>query len=150
ARMTGFWTDDAAFAGWTPDDELARFLAAGPPPIVLTLSSLPVADPARVVTLHAEAAARLGVRLVIQQGWAGRKATNLPAGAAVRHDDLLFTGHVPHAWLFARCAAVIHHGGIGTTAQALRCGRPMLIEPYCNDQFFNAGRVADLGVGVAV
>jgi UDP:flavonoid glycosyltransferase YjiC (YdhE family) len=45
---------------------------------------------------------------------------------------------------------VIHHGGIGTTAQALRCGRPMLVEPYCNDQFYNAARVAALGIGAAL
>jgi UDP:flavonoid glycosyltransferase YjiC (YdhE family) len=49
-----------------------------------------------------------------------------------------------------RCPAVIQHGGIGTTAQALRCGRPMLVEPYGNDQHFNAGRIAALGVGAAV
>lgn len=150
ARMTGFWFDDDVSAEWAPGADLVRFLDAGPPPLVLTLSSLPVKDPARLVTLHAEAAAKLGARLIIQQGWAGLDRSALHDSAATDMRDLHFTGHVPHAWLFARCAAVIQHGGIGTTAQALRAGRPMLVEPYCNDQFFNASRVAALGAGAAV
>jgi UDP:flavonoid glycosyltransferase YjiC (YdhE family) len=150
ARMTGFWFDDPPPGDWSPDPDLARFLEGGPPPLVLSLSSLPVEDPGRVVTLHAEAAALLGARLVVQQGWAGLTRSGLSPAAAVRDEDLHFAGHVPHSWLFPRSAAIIHHGGIGTTAQGLRCGRPMLVEPYCNDQFFNAGRVAELGVGAAV
>jgi UDP:flavonoid glycosyltransferase YjiC (YdhE family) len=149
-RMTGFWFDDSPTPSWTPCAVLERFLDAGPPPLVLTLSSLPVADPARVVTLHAEAAALLGARLIIQQGWAGLSRGEPPESAAIHETDLHFTGDVPHSWLFPRCSAVIQHGGIGTTAQALRCGRPMLVEPYGNDQHFNAGRIAALGVGAAV
>jgi UDP:flavonoid glycosyltransferase YjiC (YdhE family) len=149
-RMTGFWFDDSPAPNWTPCAALARFLGAGLPPLVLTLSSLPVVDPTRVVTLHAEAAAMLGARLIIQQGWAGLSRRELPESAAIRETDLHFTGDVPHSWLFPRCRAVIQHGGIGTTAQALRCGRPMLIEPYCNDQHFNGERIAALGVGAAV
>jgi UDP:flavonoid glycosyltransferase YjiC (YdhE family) len=149
ARMTGFWFNDPAL-DWMPGEELTAFLDSGPPPLVLTLSSLPVQDPARVVTLHATAVALLGARLIVQQGWAGLTRENLPASASIRDEDIHFTGHVPHDWLFPRCAAVIHHGGIGTTAQAFRCQRPMLVEPYGNDQFFNAQRVAALGAGVAV
>jgi len=150
ARMTGFWFDDAMTPDWSPDPGLSAFLAGGPPPLVLTLSSLPVEDPARVVRVHAEGAARVGARLLIQQGWAGLSRSDLPASTASGEENLHFTGHVPHDWLLPRCRAVIHHGGIGTTAQALRVGRPSLVEPYCNDQFFNAARVAELGVGTAV
>jgi UDP:flavonoid glycosyltransferase YjiC (YdhE family) len=150
ARMTGFWFDEPTADDWSPDSALAAFLDGGPPPLVLTLSSLPLEDPARVVALHAEAAARIGARLIIQQGWAGLGRSDLPASSNVREEDLHFTAHAPHDWLFPRCSGVIHHGGIGTTAQALRCGRPMLVEPYCNDQFFNAARASALGVGAAV
>jgi UDP:flavonoid glycosyltransferase YjiC (YdhE family) len=61
----------------------------------------------------------------------------------------MFAGFLPQDWLFARAAAVIHHGGIGTTARALRHGCPMLVEPYGNDQFINAKQVLLLGVGAA-
>jgi UDP:flavonoid glycosyltransferase YjiC (YdhE family) len=149
ARMTGFWFDEPAAGDWSPDPALGEFLARGAAPLVLSFSSLPLEDPARVVALHAEAATLLGLRLIIQQGWAGLTRDHLPAAPGIRAEDIFFAGHVPHDWLFPRCAAVIHHGGIGTTAQALRCGRPALVEPYCNDQFYNAGRIAALGVGAA-
>jgi len=149
-RVTGFWFNEPVGDAWAPDPALAAFLAEGPEPLVLTLSSLPVEDPARVVMMHAEAATRLGFRVIIQQGWAGLSGDSLAASSIVRPETIHFVGHVPHDRLFPRCAGVIHHGGIGTTAQALRCGRPSLVEPYCNDQFFNAGRVAALQAGAAV
>jgi UDP:flavonoid glycosyltransferase YjiC (YdhE family) len=57
---------------------------------------------------------------------------------------------MPQDWLFSRAAALIHHGGIGTIARALRNGCPMLVEPYGNDQFFNARQLLLLGVGAAM
>jgi UDP:flavonoid glycosyltransferase YjiC (YdhE family) len=146
-RMTGFWFDHDP-GDWSPDPELRDFLDVEPGPLVLTFSSLPVQDAPRVVASHAEAAARLGRRLLVQSGWAQLDRAARPDGeipGAVR-----FAGSLPHAWLFPRAAAVIHHGGVGTTAQALRCGRPMLVEPYGNDQFFNARRVLRLGAGAAM
>jgi UDP:flavonoid glycosyltransferase YjiC (YdhE family) len=147
ARMTGFWFDHDP-GDWLPDGELLDFLDVEPRPLVLTFSSLPVQDAARVVDLHVEAAARLGRRLLIQSGWAQLDPTVLPG--AVMPEAVRFAGSLPHAWLFPRALAVIHHGGVGTTAQAMRCGRPMLVEPYGNDQFFNARRVLALGVGAAM
>jgi UDP:flavonoid glycosyltransferase YjiC (YdhE family) len=147
ARMTGFWFDDD-LGDWSPDEELVDFLDVEPRPLALTFSSLPVQDASRVVALHVEAAARLGRRLLIQSGWARLDRAALPDG--VMPGAFRFAGSLPHAWLFARVLAVIHHGGVGTTAQAMRCGRPMLVEPYGNDQFFNARRVLRLGVGAAM
>jgi UDP:flavonoid glycosyltransferase YjiC (YdhE family) len=147
ARMTGFWFDDDP-GEWSADPELLDFLDVEPGPLVLTFSSLPVQDAARVVELHMEAAARLGRRLLIQRGWAQLDPSALPG--EVTPEAVRFTGSLPHAWLFPRAAAIIHHGGVGTTARALRCGRPMLVEPYGNDQFFNARRVLGLGVGAAM
>lgn len=146
-RQTGFWfaEDDGT---WAPSPALRGFFEAGEPPIVLSLSSLPVSDPAHVVKVHAEAAVNLGRRLLIQQGWAGLDASGLPAG--IDRSLVHFAQYVPHDWLFARAAALIHHGGIGTIARALRHGLPMLVEPYGNDQFFNAQRILMLGVGAAM
>lgn len=147
ARLTGFWFDDPATAADAASAAVEEFLAGGEPPLLLTFSSLAVEDPAPIVALHAEAAARVGRRLIIQQGWANLGPEALPWSVDLA--NVCFTRYVPHAWLFPRVAAVIHHGGMGTTAQALRCGLPMLVEPYCNDQFFNARRIAALGVGAA-
>jgi UDP:flavonoid glycosyltransferase YjiC (YdhE family) len=115
---------------------------------VLALGSLPVGDAARVVTVHAEAAARLNRRLLIQKGWADLGPESLLDPAL--SDRVHFSGFAPHSWLFSKASAVIHHGGIGTTSQAMRSGCPMVIEPYGHDQFFNAQRIIGLGVGVAM
>jgi UDP:flavonoid glycosyltransferase YjiC (YdhE family) len=144
-RPCGFWFHDQE--GWRPDPALERFLARWPRPLVLSFSSQPLLDPGAVLALHLGAAARLGRGLLVQRGWADFTAERLPHG----HDPdaVLFTDFIPQGWLFQRAGAVIHHGGIGTIARALRHGCPMLVEPYGNDQFFNAKRVVALGVGAA-
>jgi UDP:flavonoid glycosyltransferase YjiC (YdhE family) len=116
--------------------------------LVLTFSSQPLRDPAAVLGAHASAARRLGLRLVVQRGWAGFDPAMLPE--PVDSSSVHFAGHVPHEALFGRALAVIHHGGIGSTAQALRQGCPALVEPHCNDQFFNALRIRELGVGTTL
>ena len=147
ARMTGFWFE-SHLGNWSPDDELLAFLDVVPKPLILTFSSLPVQDASRVLALHVEAAARLDRRLLVQRGWAHLDQQALANRAT--GERVFFVGPLPHAWLFQQVSAVIHHGGIGTTAQAMRCGRPMLVEPYGNDQFFNARRILALGVGAAM
>lgn len=146
---TGFWLpDDPAWRDWQPSAALARFVEAEPAPLVLAFGSLPVADPASVLAVHARAAARLGRRLVVQRGWARFSPRDLPPdvpAASVR-----FIGAAPHDWLFARAAAVISHGGIGSLARALRAGCPVAVEPYGNDQFYNARQVVALGLGAAL
>jgi UDP:flavonoid glycosyltransferase YjiC (YdhE family) len=148
AHMTGFWFDERAefsVSAETGDPRLDEFLAHGDKPIVLTLSSQVVKDAAHVTALHALAAQRIGCRLIVQKGWAGLGPEALPR--SVDPDRTYFAGFVRHERLFPRVAAVIHHGGVGTMARAMQCGVPMLVEPYCNDQFFNANRVTALGVG---
>jgi UDP:flavonoid glycosyltransferase YjiC (YdhE family) len=61
--------------------------------------------------------------------------------------NVLFVKDVPHSWLFPRMAAVVHHGGAGTTAAGLRAGIPSLVTPFMLDQFFWANKVVKLGVG---
>ena len=75
-------------------------------------------------------------------GWAGLRAEALPT-------SVIMVDSVPHAWLFPRMAAVVHHGGAGTTAAGLRAGAPSILIPFFGDQAFWAGRVRALGVGPA-
>ena len=149
AQATGFWLpDDPAWASWQPTRALARFVDVEPRPLVLSFSSLPLADPARVLAAHARAASQLGRRLIVQRGWADFSPRQLPRD--VDHDDVLFTGEAPHDWLFARCDAVMLHGGIGSIARALRSGCPVVVEPYGNDQLLNARQVLVHGLGAAM
>ena len=145
--FTGFWIHEPpAWRDWRPDRETGRFIESGEPPLVLTFSSLPVRDAATVVRVHARAAALLERKIVMLGGWAGFDGADVPPDCK---DRVLVRQEMPHGWLFERAAAVIHHGGIGTVARAATHGLPMLVEPYGNDQFFNAWRVVTLGIGAA-
>ncbi len=149
ARQTGFWFyQDPAWQDWRPDRALQQFMEQDPPPLVLAFSSQPLEDAQSVVAVHVRAAAQLGRRLLIQQGWADFNAAHLPPECD--RTQVKFAGFMPQDWLFSRAAALIHHGGAGTTARALRNGCPMLVEPYGNDQFFNARQILLLGVGAAM
>ena len=147
-NMTGFWFyEDPAWSNWQPSQQLQEFFEQDQEPLVLAFSSQPLKNPREVVEVHVQAAAKLGRPILIQHGWAGFSQDHLPAD--IDRTRVMFAGFLPQDWLFARAAAVIHHGGIGTTARALRHGCPMLVEPYGNDQFLNAKQVLLLGVGAA-
>jgi UDP:flavonoid glycosyltransferase YjiC (YdhE family) len=121
--------------------ELKAFLSAGPPPVVFTLGTSAVGAAGRFYHESADAAARLGVRAVLLTG---AFAQNRPDAEISR--DVLVLERAPHQLLFPRASAVVLHGGIGTTGQALRSDRPMLVVPHGHDQFDNAYRVTRLGV----
>jgi UDP:flavonoid glycosyltransferase YjiC (YdhE family) len=121
--------------------ELKAFLAAGSPPVVFTLGTSAVGAAGRFYHESAAAAARLGVRAVLLTGGFER---NRPDGEL--SSDVLLVDRAPHQLLFPRASAVVHQGGIGTTGQALRSGRPMLVVPHGHDQPDNAHRVTKLGV----
>jgi UDP:flavonoid glycosyltransferase YjiC (YdhE family) len=89
---------------------------------------------------RAQTVGRTGQRAVISTGWGGLRPENPP-------DDVHVVDGVPHDWLFPRMAAVVHHGGAGTTAAGLRTGKPSVICPFITDQFFWGRRVHDLGAG---
>jgi len=149
APACGFiFVEDSHWSHWQPTPELERFMETDPSPLVLSFSSLPVQDPRRVVEIHARAAQKLGRRLLIQEGWAGFEREHIPRD--VKEGTILLAGFIPHDWLFSRAAAIICHGGLGTIARALRNGCPLLVEPFGNDQFFNAKRVLELSVGSAM
>jgi UDP:flavonoid glycosyltransferase YjiC (YdhE family) len=122
-----------------PPAELLKFLEAGEPPLVFTLGSSAVLDPGNFYREGAEAARRLGKRAVLLMG-RNAAPVALPPG-------VLGLGYVAFSQVLPRAAAVVHQGGIGTTGQVLRAGRPMLVMPYNFDQPDNAARIARLGAG---
>jgi UDP:flavonoid glycosyltransferase YjiC (YdhE family) len=122
------------------DVELEDFLAAGEPPVVFTLGTSAVGAAGGFYRESVDAAAKLGVRAVLLTGGF---AQNKPA---VLPPNVLLVDRAPHQLLFPRASVVVHQCGAGTTAQALRSGKPTLLVPHGHDQFDNARRVRKLGV----
>lgn len=141
AVVTGYWFLDRADE-WQPPDDLQAFLAAGAPPVYIGFGSIFGRDPARLTRLVVEAVQAAGVRAILARGWGGLtlEGIDLP-------NTIFPIEAAPHDWLFPRVAAVVHHGGCGTTAAGLRAGRPTVICPLFGDQPFWGARVADLGAG---
>lgn len=132
-NLTGYWFLDEP--AWEPPGELAEFLAAGPPPVYVGFGSMVPKD-SEMTGLMVRTALRLaGVRGIVQ----GDPASSDEQVFAVRD--------VPHSWLFPRMAAVVHHGGAGTTAAGLRAGVPTVVCPFFGDQPYWGERVAALGAG---
>jgi sterol 3beta-glucosyltransferase len=139
--ITGYWFLPPP-PRWSPDQsgELARFLASGPPPVYLGFGSMTQGDAAAHTHLALRALELSGQRGVLATGWGALAHTAAPP-------HVHFVDDVPHAWLFPQMAAVVHHGGAGTTGAGLRAGVPSLITPFLADQAAWAARVVDLGVG---
>ena len=126
------------------DPALSRFLEDGPPPIVFTLGTSAVMDAGQFYQDSAVAARRLGRRAVLLVGQEpSNRPTSLPEG-------IVAFDYSPFSELFLRAAAIVHQGGVGTTGQAMRSGRPMLVMPYAHDQPDNAERVRRLGIARTV
>ncbi|MGD3111894.1 glycosyltransferase [Streptomyces sp. YGL11-2] len=118
---------------------LEDFLAAGPPPVYVGFGSMAAGEGERLGALAVRALRRAKVRGILQAGWAGLTAPDATA------PDILTIGEVPHALLFPRVAAAVHHCGAGTTAAALRAGIPTVPVPVTADQPFWAARLHALG-----
>ncbi len=129
---------------WIVPDErpltpgLEAFLDSGEPPVYVGFGS--VTAPERAAEVAIEAIRAHGRRVLIGSGWAGLTTAD---------PDCLIIGEVNQQALFPRVAAVVHHGGAGTTTTAARAGAPQVVIPQIVDQPYWAGRVADLGIGVA-
>jgi UDP:flavonoid glycosyltransferase YjiC (YdhE family) len=141
------------YDGVAPDTaavaRLSAFLDAGDPPIVFTLGSSAVQAPGRFYEESLEAARRLGRRALLLAGrWSPQSGS--PADRALHAPAAAAFDYAPHSLAFPRACAIVHQGGIGTTAQALRAGRPQLVVPFAFDQPDNAARIERLGVGRAM
>ena len=142
AKVTGFWSLDASY-DWRPSDRLIDFLDAGPPPICVGFGSMNNDRAHKRITQCVRALLQERKRVVLLGGW-----NDLETLDVQQSDELLLLQQAPHAWLFPRVSAVIHHGGAGTTAAVLRAGIPSLILPFFFDQAFWAHRLYELGVGL--
>ncbi|MDD5306224.1 MAG: glycosyltransferase [Deltaproteobacteria bacterium] len=133
-------------SAWHLDDDealspdLEAFLAVGEAPLYMGFGSMTDPEPERTTAILAEASRISGTRMVLARGWAGLGRDPLP-------DEILAIDRAPHATLFPRVAAAVHHGGAGTTAAAARAGIPQLIVPHLLDQFFWGARIYRLGLG---
>lgn len=125
----------------TVQPALRQFLGSDRPPITFTLGSAAVMSPGRFFEESAAAAQLLGRRAVLLMG-RNQPPQNLT-------NDLLAADYAPYSEVFPRSACVVHQGGVGTTAQALRAGIPQLVMPYAFDQPDNAVRMARMGVGLS-
>ncbi len=139
-HVTGYWFLDA-LPNWQPPAELLHFLENGPPPIYIGFGSMSNKDPERHTRQVLRTLELSGQRGVLLTGEGA--VIRLPTSASVFYAD-----DVPHSWLFPRMAAVVHHGGAGTTAAGLRAGVPSLITPFLLDQHAWADRVVKLGIGL--
>ncbi len=136
--VSGYWFLDSD--DWQPSEGLAAFLEAGEPPVYVGFGSMPGLDPQGLTSTVVEALGRTGKRGLLATGGGALGAVSTPANVHV-------IAGAPHDRLFPRVAATIHHGGAGTTAAALRAGRPTVVCPFFGDQPFWGRRVAELGVG---
>lgn len=134
--ITGAWfrprTDEL-------DDDLEAFLDAGPPPVYVGFGSRSDRDVEARSAEVIKAIRIAGVRAVLSTGWGGLTATE--------HDNIISVGETNHEALFPRCAAVVHHGGAGTTHAGARAGVPSVVVPAFADQFFWADRIATIDAG---
>jgi UDP:flavonoid glycosyltransferase YjiC (YdhE family) len=138
-HVTGYWFLDES-DDWAPPSALTNFIESGSPPVYIGFGSMSNRKPEEMADLVVRALTQIDQRAVLLSGWGGLSKTDLP-------DSIFMLDSIPHAWLFPRVAAVVHHGGAGTTAAGLRAGVPSVIVPFFGDQPFWGRRVADLGIG---
>lgn len=151
--ITGFPFYDqlgAGFQRWTgslSDDTLAlqRFLAEGHAPVLFTLGSSAVMEPGSFYRESFRAAQALGIRAILLAG--AMTAADFPQPLP---ESIYIASYAPYSQVMPQCSALVHQGGIGTTAQALRAGRPMIVVPWAHDQPDNAARVQRLGSGKSI
>ena len=138
-HVTGYWFLDPP-DDWDPPPALMEFLQAGPAPVYIGFGSMSNRKPEETTDLVLQALKRTKQRAIIFSGWGGLRQSDLPG-------SVFMVNSIPHSWLFPRVAAVIHHGGAGTTGAGLRAGVPSIVVPFHGDQPFWGRCIAELGVG---
>jgi len=140
-RLTGFPRYDETSLH-TADPDLEAFLSAGPPPIVFTPGSA-MYHGHQFFNASIDACRKLNQRGILLTRHTGQIPENLP-------DSIRHFSYAPFSRILPRAAALVHHGGIGTSAQALAAGCPQLVVPFAHDQFDNANRLRRLGVARSI
>jgi sterol 3beta-glucosyltransferase len=136
-QVTGYWFLENT--NWNPPLELVEFLSSGPPPIYVGFGSFSDKDPDKLTSVVVKALERVRQRGVLLTGWGGLSRSDLP-------ETIFPIASVPHDWLFPRMAAIVHHGGAGTTGSAIRAGIPAVSIPWRADHPFFANRAYAIGV----
>ncbi|KAF1988668.1 glycosyltransferase family 1 protein [Aulographum hederae CBS 113979] len=139
--ISGFYFLNLA-SNYTPAPDLQAFLDAGPPPVYIGFGSIVLDDPDGMTKLIFDAVKRTGQRALVSKGWGGFGADQIGIP-----DGVFMLGNVPHDWLFKNVSCVVHHGGAGTTAAGIACGRPTVVVPFFGDQPFWGAMVARAGAG---
>jgi UDP:flavonoid glycosyltransferase YjiC (YdhE family) len=142
-RFTGFWRDAPAKPS-APSPDLARFVEAGPPPVVVTLGSMATFEPAPFLSALERALVRARLRGVVIGGY-----TDV-CGFPIASPALRCVKEAPYDWLLPRACCVVHHGGSGTVQAVLRGGRPSVLLPQLRAQEVFAGLLQRAGVVSAV
>ncbi|KAI1633808.1 hypothetical protein F4809DRAFT_621879 [Biscogniauxia mediterranea] len=137
--VSGFVFLDLA-SSFEPPQDLVGFLDAGEPPIYIGFGSIVVDDADRFTEMIFEAVRQAGVRALVSKGWGGLGQDDVP-------ENIFMLENTPHDWLFPKVRACVIHGGAGTTAMSLKCGRPTMIVPFFGDQHFWGPMVASAGAG---
>ncbi|MFZ5809297.1 MAG: glycosyltransferase [Chloroflexota bacterium] len=140
-HVTGYFFLDP-LSDWQPSPELKAFLEGGDPPIYIGFGSMAGGKPEQLAGLVLEALDLSNQRGLLLTGWGGLRTGVVPRNVFV-------VDSAPHHWLFPRMAAVVHHGGAGTTAEGLRAGVPAVIVPFILDQPFWGARLKALGLSPA-
>jgi UDP:flavonoid glycosyltransferase YjiC (YdhE family) len=139
--ISGFYFLNLA-TNYAPPDDLAAFLAAGPPPVYIGFGSIVVDDPSAMTKMIFEAVKKTGQRALVSKGWGGIGADELGIPEGV-----FMLGNCPHDWLFKQVSCVVHHGGAGTSAAGISSGRPTVVVPFFGDQPFWGSMIARAGAG---
>ena len=138
-HISGYWFLDHD-PTWSTPDALLRFLEAGSKPVSIGFGSMTGRGAAKLLDVAVQALEQTGQRAILLGGWADPQSVEVP-------ETIFKIDAVPHDWLFPRMAAVVHHGGAGTTAAGLRAGVPSVLVPFFGDQPYWGRRVHALGVG---
>ncbi len=137
-QVTGFWFLDEL--EWRPPRDLLDFISSGSPPVVVGFGSMTVRDPHALAETVVSALRLAGRRGILLGGWGGIRSAD-PG------EDVFQIDYAPHAWLYSRAAAAVHHGGVGSVGAALRAGTPSVAIPFFADQIFWGERLRRIGAG---
>ncbi|KAJ3214901.1 Sterol 3-beta-glucosyltransferase [Clydaea vesicula] len=147
----GYWFLENPELEWKAPESLLKFLndeEDKTPVVYIGFGSIVVPDPDEMTRCVIEAVQKAKVKAVLSKGWSSRGKIQEEKKAEIEYPSCMYPlDKVPHDWLFPKVAAVVHHGGAGTTAAGIRAGKPTVIKPFFGDQYFWADRISELGSG---